>query len=38
MSNYDIELGGDTSTGLHGWTGPPKENTRGKSMEVVCVS
>ena len=36
MSNYDIELGGDTSTGLHGWTGPPKENTRGKSIEVVC--
>lgn len=29
MSNYDIELGADTNTGLHGWTGPPKENARG---------
>ena len=29
MSNYDMELGADTATGLHGWTGPPKENARG---------
>lgn len=30
MSNYDTELGGDTSSGLHGWTGPQKENSRGQ--------
>ena len=30
MSNYDTELSGDTSSGLHGWTGPQKENSRGQ--------
>ena len=35
MSNYDIELGADTATGLHGWTGPPKENTRGQTVKAL---
>ena len=35
MSNYDIELGADTTTGLHGWTGPPKENTRGQFEKAL---
>ena len=35
MSNYDIELGADTATGLHGWTGPPKENARGQSVKAL---
>ena len=29
MSNYDVELTADHSSGLHGWTGPPKESARG---------
>ena len=29
MSNYDAELTADRSSGLHGWTGPPKESARG---------
>ena len=37
MSNYDTELGGDTSSGLHGWTGPQKENSRGQ-FSVGTVS
>ena len=37
MSNYDLELGADTTTGLHGWTGPPRENTRGKSVKSSLV-
>jgi len=34
MSNYDLELTADHSTGLHGWTGPPKENTRGMFVMI----
>ena len=29
MSNYDVELTADRSSGLHGWTGPPKESATG---------
>ena len=38
MANYDLELTSDQSTGLHGWTGPPKENMRGSGLthEFVC--
>ncbi|XP_022801453.1 G patch domain-containing protein 1-like [Stylophora pistillata] len=37
MSNYDTELGGDTSSGLHGWTGPQKENSRGGALSIFTT-
>ena len=35
MSNYDAELTADRSSGLHGWTGPPKESTRGQFFKCL---